>query len=300
MNTSNTTLSARSKITFFIITLLLLSIAVNAQKMTAEEVVKQHLDSLASPETRAKLKNQLILGEVVYKVLRQGGVGGNGKIVFASEDGKALAGMSFGIPSYPSETIVNDGSQVKIAFIQSNTRSYIGDFLFRFPELIREGLFGGVLTTNWPLLSNDRRGAKLDFEGKKKLDGKEVYVLSYYKKGGSDLSIKLYFDAGNFHHIRSEYRRIFSSQIGSISGAAPGSGAAAADASSSQREIRQILIEDFGDFKTEAGITLPHTWRAYLSLDGAAGTREYEWRAQFNNFFINQPIDKSVFETQGK
>lgn len=295
---------------FFVAILMVAAVAnyTNGQKITSEEVVSKHLASIGSEDARAKLKNIVATGVVQYGVLRQGGAGAGGKIVFASEGTKSLVGMTFSVPTYPGDTFVFDGKNLKIAFAYNNVRSYIGDYLYRYDDVIKEGLFGGTLSTGWPLLAFKDRKSKLEYAGTRKIDGRDVIVLGYSKKGGSDLEIRLFFDGSTYEHIRTEYRRTVSSQIGSavpsVGGgvASPPStqgatGARAADASSSQRELRQVLVEEFSNFKKENSLNLPHNYRAYLMLEGAQGTREYEWKAELTAFFINQPLDPSSFDT---
>lgn len=265
-----------------------------AQKLSPEEIREKHLQSIAGKELLGELKNVLATGTVRYRVMRQGGVGADGRIVFASEAGKSLIAMNFPISTYPSDKFVFDGRKVKIDFAYNNVRSYLGDFLYRYDNIVSDGLLGGVLSTGWPLYGDSADKYKLDVEGKKSINGRELIAVRYAKKGGTDVEIKMFFDPATFSHVRTEYRRLFSSQIGSVTGA---QGAAAADASSRVREIRQILIEEFSDFKKESGYNLPHSYRAYILFDDARGTREYEWIATINEFYINQPIDSSVFET---
>lgn len=267
-----------------------------AQKFTSEEVREKHLNSIAAKEKLAELKNIVATGTVRYKVLRQGGVGADGRIVFASDAGKSLIAMNFPISTYPADKFVFDGKKVKIDFAYNNVRSYLGDFLYRYDDIVSNGLLGGTLSTGWPLYATDSSIYKLDFEGKKTIDGREMLVLRYSKKGGTDVEIKLYFDSKNFTHVRTDYRRVISSQIGSVSGA---QGAAAADASSRVRELRQVLTEEFDDFRNVDGFNLPHKYRAYILLDDAQGTREYEWSVTLSEFFVNQPLDASVFDTSG-
>ncbi|MER3430967.1 MAG: hypothetical protein C4324_07995 [Blastocatellia bacterium] len=277
----------------FIFVIEMMGANVTAQKYTAEEVRERHLASIAIKEKLAALKNILATGTVRYKVLRQGGVGADGRVALASDSGKSLIAMNFPISTYPSDKFVFNGKKVKIDFAYNNVRSYLGNFLYGYDEIVSDGLLGGILSVNWPLYQVASENYKLDFEGKKTIEGREMLVLRYVRKGGSDLAIKLFFDPKTFAHLRTEYRRLVSSQIGSISGA---QGAAAADASSSVLESRQSLIEEFSDFKNVDGYNLPQRYRAYILLEGSQGTREYEWVASLSDFYVNQAIDASVFE----
>ncbi|MFN3419109.1 MAG: hypothetical protein ACK42A_07200 [Pyrinomonadaceae bacterium] len=280
-------------ISAFLFTILLFT-AIPAQKLSAEELRDKHLQSIAKKEKLAELKNILATGTVKYKVLRQGGVGADGRIVLASDGDKSLVAMNFPISTYPSDKFIFDGRKVKIDFAYNNIRSYLGDFLYRYDDIVRDGLLGGVLSTVWPLHQKDSTKFRLDVEGRKTIDGREMIAARYAKKGGSDVEIRVYFDPVTFSHLRTEYRRTISSQIGSITGA---QGASAADASIRVRELRQILVEEFRDFKEESGYNLPHTYRVYVLLDDMQGTREYEWVTTVNEFYINQPLDGSVFNT---
>lgn len=259
---------------------------IRAQKLTAEDIIAKHLDSIGTAEVRKNMKNQVATGGVRYKVLRKN-TGGDGKIVFASEGDKILFGMTFSIPSYPAETIIFDGKNSKVGYAISNTRSEFGDFVYRYKDVVSEGLLGGTLSTAWTLADLSSRKAKIDLSGTKKIDGKEAYLLKYFPNGGSDLQIYIYIDKENYRHLRTEYRRT----ISSIQGLTP-------DSSSQQREQRQTMTEDFSDYKKVSDRNLPHSYRLYVMLEGAAGTREYEYKAEFSQFYFNEQLDPKTFATE--
>lgn len=262
--------------------------AASAQKLTVDEVIARHLESIGSASARKNIKSQVATGVVQFTVLRKG-TGGNGKIVVASEGDKSLLGMTFSIPSYPAETIISDGRNAKVAFAINNARSEFGDFVFRYKDIVSEGLFGGTLSSAWILADLPRRRARVELSGKKKITGRDTFVLSYLPRGGSDVEIYIYIDQQTFEHVRTEYKRI----ISAVMGPNP-------DASSQQREQRQTLIEDFSDFRKEGDLNLPHSYRAYVMFTGAAGTREYEYKAQFTEFFFNQKLDPDSFRIDTK
>lgn len=278
-------LTTFSLLAFFVFASLF---SVSAQKMKAEEIVAKHLEALGSQEARKKLKNQVASGIVQYRVLRKN-TGGDGRIVLASEGSKILFGMTFSIPSYPAETFIFDGKKSKIAFAINNARSEFGDFVYRYQDVLSEGLFGGTLSSAWTLADLSSRKAKVDLDGTKKINDREAYQLTYLPKGGSDLQIAIFIDKETFQHVRTEYRRIISSQQG-----------ASPDSSAQQREQRQVLIEDFSNYKKENDLSLPHEYRAYIMLEGGAGTREYEYKAEFSQFYFNQPLDAASFKIESE
>lgn len=285
-------------VTAGLVLIVLAVISVTAQKLTAEELVAKHLESIAANERRNGLKNLVARGTVSFTALRQAGSGGDGQIVMASDSERTLIGMAFRIPNYPGETIVFDGKRLKVAFASGNSRSYLGDYLFRFDDIVKEGLLGGTLARSWTLANLDLKKPKLKFDGTKNVEGRETVVLDYTPRRGSDLNIKLYFDAKTFQHIRTEYRATIAVQQGQRVGGS-GSGADAADRSSQQREVRQTLTEDFSNFKKVNDINLPHTHKMYLRLEDARGVREYEFTSEYFEFFFNQDLDPNSFSTAG-
>lgn len=269
---------------FASVILMLAQSSASAQKLKAEEVISKHLESIGSSENRAALKDSTVAGAVRYSVLRAGGNGGDGKVVIASDASKMLLGMTFNIPSYPSERIVFDGKKLKVDYAMTNVRSYLSDFIYRYPETVNRALVGGTLSASWVFYDPTFRKSRIESDGIKKIDGKEMYALSVLPKGGSDVEIQLFFDKQTFQHVRTVYKRTISaSQGGSV------------DTSSQKRGQRQTMIEEFGDFKAEQGLTLPHSYRIYVLIDGETETKEYEWVMRFNQFFFNQGLDPSTF-----
>jgi len=70
----------------------------------------------------------------------------------------------------------------------------------RQPDILREGLFGGTISTAWPLLDLKPAG-EAKYEGVKKIDGRELHDLTYVpnkSSSGSDLTIHLYFEPDTF------------------------------------------------------------------------------------------------------
>jgi hypothetical protein len=165
-------------------------------------------------------------------------------------------------------------------------RSILGGFVLSNNSLIEEGLLGGTLSHSWAMLNMANKKAKLSYDGTKKVNGKEAYVLSYSPKGGSDVNINLYFDKETFRHIRTEYKRVSSAGIGS-----------SPEASSRYSENRITFTEDFSDFKTEGKLTLPHGYRIVYSTTGTSnGSTEIEYTFNLTEFAFNQNLAANTFD----
>lgn len=257
-------------------------------RLKPEDIIARHLDSIGSQEKRASIKNQFATGFAQYTILRSSisstKASVSGKSIILSEGKKIYYASSFDSPNYPLDRISFDGNNVNISYVIPGLRSTFGNYILGNRNIFSDGLFAGAITSSWTLLDLQNRKAKITNSGKKKIGERETYVLDYNPKGGSDSTIKLYFDAENFHHVRTEYKQTFSA----AQGITP-------DSSSRQMESRQQLVEEFSDFREENGLMLPHSYRIYLLLDGQKGTNEQEWKFEFTTFAFNQNLDPKSF-----
>ena len=135
------------------------------EKITAEELVAKHLESIGSAQIRAETKSHIIQGSVVATV-RIGGSGqSKGGAVMASEGKMSLIGMIFGLQEYTNEKAAYDGKKLKLGEWRPGVRTNLGGFFLNHDVIFREGLFGGALSTAWPLLDVAARNPKLRYLG---------------------------------------------------------------------------------------------------------------------------------------
>jgi hypothetical protein len=259
------------------------------KKLTAEEVVAAHLRSIGSPEALKGTISRVVRGSASVDFL-QGyyGTSNDGQFIMASEPDKIGMHMAFGVVNYPGEYFVYDGQDASVAHINPGERSPLGDFIFRHEGIMKEGLLGGVLSVDWPLLNMTERQAKLVYS-REKLDGRPVHVIEYRPKKSFDTRIKLFFDEEDYHHLRTEYlvhhRYDFTSltrtlpeyQMSVIDN--PGGPSTiimtpngyqmyAGNIMSSPPDSFYTLVEKFGNFKKVGGLTLPHTYTIEYSTEG--------------------------------
>src|SRR5208282_5837324 len=104
----------------------------------------------------------------------------------------------------------------------------------------------------------DERQAKLQDQGLKKMDGRELRRVDYMPKKSSDLQIELYFEPDTFRHVMTVY---------SYTIIATERGGPAASAGRQDRHFR--LEERFADFKSIDNLTLPERWTIRFSSDSA-------------------------------
>ena len=271
----------------FLIFLLILSVPVLAQKMKPEEVISKHLDSIGTAEIRNQITSMIAVGDVLVTYISQKNSTSQGRIVLASAGEKNFIGMNLNGVDYPLERFSFDGKKVKVAYVRPGVRSILGNFIVANDLLLQESLLGGTLSTSWTLLNLTDSKAKIQFDGTKKIDGKETYVLSYSTKGNNDFDIKLFFDKDTFQHVRTEYKRVFSAGIGRTP-----------EQSSGFSESRLKITENFSDFKAEKGLNLPHTYTLNYTITGPNGTNEIEWKFNLSEFGFNQKFDGKTFDAE--
>jgi hypothetical protein len=261
-----------------------------AQKLKPEEIVARHLESVGAAETRASITSRLITGGAVATF--RSPVAGQvvGRAVFASNGAMNVIAMAFpDNPSYPHEKFGFDGEDVSASYVQPGLRSTLGEFLLANKNVIKHGLLGGSLSAAWPLYGPAERMGKIEGGGRKKIGEREAYEVKYNPRGGSDLRVTLFFDAETFQHVRTEYTRTIAAQMG-----------ATPEASGQQTEARYKMVEEFSDFRKEAGLTLPHSYKLSLEIRSQVRSVTAQWAAALEQFAFNQKIAPAVFDVDDK
>ena len=254
------------------------------RKLTAEDVVGRHLDSLGTPEARSRVMSRVAQGAVRMRI-KVGGVGEvKGRAYIFGDSTRFHAALPFDYTDYWGEHFLADGENVQVGLSQPGERSPLGEFLRVYQLPLAEGLFGCVLSTRWPLLDTTARQPRIDYAGVKKIDAREVHVIQYRtKKGRGEVSTQLFFDLETFRHVRSVYTVNLVSALGRT-----------IESSSQQQERRFSVQEDFGDFRAFGGLTLPTRWGIRCTLDGQLSA-EREWETTFAAISHNEVIDPSNF-----
>ena len=55
------------------------------------------------------------------------------------------------------------------------------------------------------------------------------------------------------------------------------------------------MVEEFSNFKSEEGLSLPHTYKIKLTVDAQSGTFSGEWIINLTQFTFNERIDPHSF-----
>lgn len=255
------------------------------KKLTADEVIASHLESIGTAEARSAFKSLVAQGTVTATI-RIGGSGqSKGGAVMASQGPMSLMGLIFGPQEYSNEKMAFNGQKLTLGELRPGVRTRFGGFLLTHDVVFREGLLGGTLSTAWPLLNMNERRPKVRYFGTKNLKDRKAYVLSYEPRSGGNLEIKLYFDAQTFQHVRTEYQQEF---------VAP-SVSRPEDAARQKGTILK-LTEEFSDFRQETNLMLPHTYKIQLTFETDTNPLLQDWVVTLNQFVFGKTLDPKQFD----
>ena len=223
---------------------------------SSASLVAKHLDAIGSADVRATNTLRSGSGTVTLDLLT-GGMGRMSGTCSVASMGKQFNFlMYFNAPNYIGDNFKFDGQKTFIADNdQSKFRRHnLSFFMYEHDVILKEGLWGGVWNAGWPLYDLQARQAKLKPEGTKNEDGKKLlryrYILHHAEQ---ELTVHLLFDPDTFRHVETIY------EVTGPSGNIP----------------MVTISEQFGDFRDEEGLVLPHSWIIRLEPDQAQANAVY-------------------------
>jgi hypothetical protein len=256
-------------------------------KVKPEEIVAHYLESLGPAAVRDGVKSRVARGICHLRIVEGGAAEQPGNATFASEGPKSSLDVEFNYNPYPRELLAFDGEHVNTPYVVPGSRSRLGNFAFIYGLVLREGLLGGPLSTASPLPDLAGRKALLEYNGVKKIEGRELHQLEYRpRKGAPEMTIHMYFDPETFHHVKTVYDVLVS----------PGM-ASTPEESARLKFARFRLEESFDEYSAGTdGLTLPKHWKVRLTSEPAQGAvMVWEWDMTFTNISQNGTIDAALF-----
>jgi hypothetical protein len=286
---------------------LFLALAVTSalaqEKVTAEDILQRHLDSIGTSTVRTAAKTRVVEATASYRVL----IGAtptqyNGKAVMVSDGNKLHMLLKINAPQYMGERFIRDGDKTSVeATYADKTRSELGTLLQGDDIPIREGLIGGVLSMAWPLFDLSSHKGKIQYQGLKRIDGTDLHVVTYRPSRNTGFEITLYFDPQTLRHVRTVYLATEEAGLAATplrSGTRPRSGRASHDVGSAPTGPTWWRIEElFSDFKTDDGLTLPSHYDLRFQQQLRYGTtKTVEWSVTTTRVLNNVAVDSRNFE----
>ena len=265
-----------------IITLCLLGVSVfstfliaqNNQKLKAEEIISKYLDAVGPADKRAAVKTRVTYGaaQITYIVGANGSMEGRGNII--SQGRASRLAFLFSAQDYPGEQIAFDGSKISAKDLPRSPGNYspLSRFILDNDAFFKDGLLFGPLSTASLLLDVAGRKAKVDSNGIKKIDGRQLYELKY--AGRSGIQTSFYFDPETFRHVRSIFK---------FTRTNPAAGG---------QDFQYQIDELFDDFKPVDGLMLPHSYQIEYSLEQRF---LIQWKHKIEKIAHNEALEADVF-----
>ena len=278
------------------------SISMVAQKMSPEEIIAKHLESVGKSENFAKAAKRMAIGSSEFTIARSPKKAA-GRAVLASNGTDLALFSTFDMRDYQMERIGLFGSKINIPMVEQGRRSPLGSFLSVYDKTLDDHIFGGAVFSTWMFLDPTSIKGKMETDGKKKVGDRMAWVIKYSPKGGlkPESYIKLYFDAETFQHIRTVYHQSetesgFHDAGNKKTNAQKAPGGWDADMASNG----STLTEDFEDFGKAAGLILPHRYTLSLDIDSQAGTSQFKWKFEIGEYRIMDSFPAGFFNFTGQ
>ena len=248
---------------------------VAAAKPTADELLKRHREEGLNSAVLPVGQVREVRGSAQLTTPAKAAGALAGSFHVTSTGGSSRVTMQFKTDLYKGESWATDGQEVEIGFAQPRTssRSALGIFLSVNKPIVAEGLLGGVLNARWPLLDVAGRGAKIAYEGLKKISGRDLHRLRYrasQHQGGLEVLILL--EPETYRHVATVYTTSQAQGMGLT------------PESSSQQQDQVFRLEEwFSDFERFGPITLPKTWTLHYERSGNT-TSEWKYELRLENY----------------
>lgn len=250
------------------------------KKLSPDEIIAKHLEALGKPEARAAVKSSIVEGALVFSESYSGKVLDKGNARLMSLGNKARIDLPLSSSKYPGEHFAFDGQKGSVAPTSPGNFSAMGDFMREESFVINDGLLGGALSTNWALLNVKEHGAKLVYDGLKKVGDRELHQVTYIpKKRGETADVRLYFEPESFRHVMTVYSRMRASVSTTMStGRVVGAGS---------DEFKQIIEERFSDFRQSDGLMLPTHWEIRTRREPTGASQELQYDVKVSGISHN-------------
>ncbi len=271
--------------TLLVIVIALSVSAAFGQKLKPEDVVAKHIEAAGGIENLTAAMNRAAAGSANFRS-KLPAKETDGRAIIASDGKNQMFFLQLNSQEYPNEKIGHFAGKTELPFVTAGARSPLGAFLADHDSILRDGLFLGVLNSNWALLNLDETGSKIRNVSGKNVDGQKTVGIEYTPKGvgSQDFSIRMYFDAKTFHHLRTVYTRQIQSspdtfgQLGRQAG------------------VKQTLTETYGDHKAVDGLVLPHTYTAHYITDSNSGVYEFTWKVNVDEYRLKAEFVDNFFK----
>jgi hypothetical protein len=254
------------------------------EKLSVEELLKRHQASIGTPEAIAAARSRVFVG----RGMLTSKLGYNGRLVgpaqFASDGDKLLLAIVFNNNDYQYEKLAFDGKDISFGRPDGNLTK-LGEYVKSQPAIVKQGLFGGVLSASWPLLPGNQKKTKVESAGTESIGGQDLYKVRLRLSGG-DARVSMYFEPETFHHVMTVYQYTIEPHLIS------------SDSTENARAKASYftLTEKFSNFKKVGDLVIPLGYEIDISNQLQDSTEQLSWTIAFTQAFYNEPLEAGVFK----
>ena len=289
------TLSKRQSVFLFAL-ITLLSYNVSSQnKLSAEEIISKSLQSVGKVD--ATSQRRMAVGGSHFSI-RSSSASASGRALLASDGTDMALFSTFNMRDYAMERIGIFSNKIDIPFVRHGQRSPLGRWLTAYDRTLDDRIFGGPIFSTWRFWGPQSDWGKIETRSKKKVGDREAWVVSYSPRRGltSGSHIELYFDSENFQLLRTVYQQA-ETESGFYDTGNGGSnkGSAGRDWGADMARNGSKLTEDFGDYRLDNGLMLPHKYTITLTADVNSGTEEFRWDLNIEEFRLVKAFPPNFF-----
>ena len=256
------------------------------EKLSVEELLNKHAAEIGTPEARASAKSLVLVGQgtVSSKVGYLGSIGGPAQ--FASADDRILFAMILNSNDYPYEKLASNGKDLSFGRPAGNNLTKLGEFIKSQSSIVKQGLFGGVLSSNWALTHTDKTKIRMEYAGTEMFSGQKLHKLRIRLSGTGELRISAYFEPDTFRHMFTVYEY----SIAAYSTSTERTENAWAQAS------HFSMTEQFSDIKQVGDLTLPMNYSVTVSTQNQGRSESLTWNILFKQAYFNEPLEAAIFK----
>jgi len=269
----------------------------NLPDLKPDEIIARHVASIGTPEAIGAVKSRVFAGQARV-TSRMGYVGQLlGQAQFASAGDNILLAAVFNSNEYPYEKAAFNGKDVSVGRPNGAVTPF-GDFIKANKAIVREGLFGGVMSTAWPLLSKESK-LKFASAGTTEIGGRSFYKLKVSSGSLGDTKVILYFDAENFHHVATEYTQIIAVGITRSTNPRPESddfGTTTTTGTANTKQTFMTFTERFSNFEKSGETVIPLTYVIDYTYQDSNRGRSLNLEVRFQDVYLNQDLGLEVFK----
>ena len=280
---------------------LVSSASAQKEKLTAADVISRHLASIGTPEALKAAKSRVLVGQgaLSSKLGYTGKLSGPAQMAFAED--KMLFAIIFNSNDYGAEKLAFDGKEITYGRVIGNitpgdpenvsdTRSrrnlsLLGEFVKAQSAIVKAGLFGGALSSAWPLAADGKK-FKAEYAGTESINGRDMHKLKFRPSGAGDLRISLFFETDTFRHVATQYEYTIQPHMISSD----------STQNASAKASHFTMTESFTGFKKVNDLTLPLGYSITVTNQYPSTSEQVIWNVAFSQVFFNEPLEASVFK----